>query len=182
MSDVTKWKSSQEVTNLFEALGMSPKYLFSHEIREIVATQFPSLLILEAFATNEGYLALERNQSDKNEFLKYFIGGTGFSNEVGAKPWNWLAWRGFQRRADFYASLGRGNNDRIYFDKGWIAWFPEGYSTMTLVEFYGESTPANDFDVDGRIYFGESAFARMQALEVDGLSITGPDSINRWKI
>ena len=180
MNDITKWESSQEMVDLFNDFGMRPKYLFAHEISAVVANQFPKLLILEAFATNEGYLVLELNQSDKNSFLRLFVGGGDFSSVVGARPWSW---KGSPKNvaADFYASLGRGNNNRIYFDKGWIAWFPEGYSTMTLVEFYEEPKNAGQFEIRGRVFHGEKAFARLKKLEVD-IEITRPDSINRWKI
>lgn len=168
------------MVSLFKDLEMHPKYLFAHEISYIVAKQFPKLLILDAFATYEGYLVLELNQSDKTGFLRLFVGGTGFSNVVGEKPWRWKD-NPKNVAADFYAALGRGGNNRIYFDKGWIAWFPEGYSTMTLVEFYEEPKEQKEFKINGRVYHGEKAFARLQVLEVDG-ELGSPDSINRWEI
>ena len=150
MSDVNKWKSSQEMVDLFRDIGMDPKYLFSHET--IQAQKDYSLLILESFASKEGYLVLDEGGSDKNDFLNLFEGGTERVTVSG-----------------------------VYFDSGWIAWFPEGYSTMTLVEFYDEPKPAPNFQIGGRVYHGEKAFARLNVLDdIDIVKI--PDSINRWKI
>lgn len=183
MNDITKWESSQQMVDLFNDLGMRPKYLFGSEILASGLLATKQVLILEAFATNEGYLVMELNKSDKNNFLRLFVGGTDFSNVVGARPWRW---KGSPRNvaADFYAALGRRNNNKIYFDKGWIAWFPEGYSTMTLVEFYHEPKPAGQFNIEGRVFHGEKAFARLTVLEAHGkVSFTAsPDSINRWEI
>jgi len=179
MNDVTKWESSQDMVDLFKYLSMKPKYLFAHEIGPQISSG-PALLILEAFATNEGYLVMEKNNSDKNNFLDAFVGGTDFSNVVGATPWRWKE-PGRNVAADFYAALGRGGNNRIYFDKGWISWFPEGYSTMTLVEFYDEPKTKGEFKINGKVYHGEKAFARLQVLEVDN-ELGSPDSINRWEI
>jgi len=174
MSDVNKWKSSQEMMDLFRDIGMEPKYLFSHEI-------FDSNLILESFASKEGYLVLDLGSSDKNDFLNLFEGGTGFKTVLGAKPWEWRSGLKDYTVANFYADLGRGANDRVYFDSGWIAWFPEGYSTMTLVEFYDEPKPAPNFQIGGSVYHGEKAFARLNVLDdIDIVKI--PDSINRWVI
>ncbi len=174
------------MVDLFEDFGMDPEYLFSHEIDPVAGSWYDSedgstsaFFILEAFATNEGYLVMKKIESDKNNFLRLFVGGTSFSNVVGARPWRWKD-NPRNVAADFYAALGRGDNNRIYFDKGWIAWFPEGYSTMTLVEFYEEPKDAGQFKVNGAIYHGEKAFARLQVLEVDELG--SPDSINRWEI
>ena len=190
MNDVTKWESSQDMVDLFKYLSMKPKYLFAHEIGHTASTilgtvgaggaDVETLLILEAFATNEGYLVMEKNNSDKNNFLMLFVGGGDFSNIVGARSWRW---KGNPRNvaADFYAALGKGGNNRIYFDKGWISWFPEGYSTMTLVEFYDEPKTQGEFKINGRVYHGEKAFARLQVLEVDK-NRRNPDSINRWEI
>jgi hypothetical protein len=190
MNDVTKWESSQDMVDLFKYLSMKPKYLFAHEIGHTASTilgtvgaggaDVETLLILEAFATNEGYLVMEKNNSDKNNFLDAFVGGTDFSNVVGATPWRWKE-PGRNVAADFYAALGRGGNNRIYFDKGWISWFPEGYSTMTLVEFYDEPKTKGEFKINGKVYHGEKAFARLQVLEVDN-ELGSPDSINRWEI
>lgn len=183
MNDITKWESSQQMVDLFNDLRMSPKYLFSHEILASGLLATKKVLILKAFFTNEGYLVMELNKSDKHSFLRLFVGGTDFSNVVGAKPWSW---KGSPKNvaADFYASLGRGNNQQIYFDKGWIAWFPEGYSTMTLVEFFDEPKPDGQFNIEGRVFHGERAFARLKVLEAHGkVSFTAsPDSINRWEI
>tara|TARA_A200000159_G_C7185523_1_gene281447 strand:+ start:205 stop:744 length:540 start_codon:yes stop_codon:yes gene_type:complete len=179
MSDVNKWKSSQEMVDLFRNIGMDPKYLFSHEIDEW-DHQFPKMF-LESFASKEGYLALDLGSSDKNDFLNLFEGGTGFKTVLGAKPWEWRSGLKDYTVANFYADLGRGANDRVYFDSGWIAWFPEGYSTMTLVEFYDEPKPAPNFQIEGRVYHGEKAFARLNVLDdIDIVKI--PDSINRWVI
>ena len=180
MNDVTKWESSQEMVDLFYDLGMDPEYLFAHEIDHESQLREPNaFFILEAFATNEGYLVMKKNRSRKDTFLRLFVGGTEFSNVVGARPWRW---KGSPKNvaADFYAALGRGGNNTIYFDTGWIAWFPEGYSTMTLVEFYEEPKEQKGFKINGAIYHGEKAFARLQVLEVDELG--SPDSINRWEI
>ena len=189
MNDITRWESSQEMVNLFNDLKMNPEYLFSHEIENL--EDVSNYLILEAFDTNEGYLVLDEQQDSKDNFLEIFGGGTGFSNVVGAKPWKFYTPTDSPPNvaADFYADLGRGRNNRIYFDKGWMAWFPEGYSTMTLVEFYDEpKTHKYDiFDINGKIYHGEKAFARLKVLEVDSLVYGkdwswSPDSINRWVI
>ena len=183
MNDITRWESSQQMVDLFNDLNMNPKYLFAHEVSPLLSSG-PALFILEDLATNEGYLVLEKNNSNKNIFLMIFVGGTDFSNVVGARPWRW---KGNPRNvaADFYAALGRGGNNRIYFDEGWIAWFPEGYSTMTLVEFYNESKTnfgeSGEIDINGKVYHGEKAFARLQVLEVDK-NRRNPDSINRWEI
>ena len=54
---------------------------------------------------------------------------------------------------------------------------------MTLVEFYDEpKTHKYDiFDINGKVYHGEKAFARLKVLEVDK-NRRSPDSINRWEI
>ena len=52
---------------------------------------------------------------------------------------------------------------------------------MTLVEFYDEPKEKKKFKINGAIYHGEKAFARLQVLEVDG-ELGSPDSINRWEI
>lgn len=177
MSDVNKWKSSQEMVDLFSDIGMDPKYLFGPEVERDVAIQRlvghpPKMLILESFASKEGYLVLDLGSSDKTNFLNLFEGGD-------VSYWEWKSGLNY-KGANFYADLGRGANNRIYFHSGWIAWFPEGYSTMTLVEFYDEPKPAPNFQIDGRIYHGEKAFARLNVLNIDIAKI--PDSINRWNI
>ena len=178
MSNVNKWKSSQEMVDLFRDIGMDPKYLFSHET--IQAQKDYSLLILESFASKEGYLVLDEGGSDKNDFLNLFEGGTERVTVSGAKPWKWRSGLKDYTVANFYADLPRGS-DRVYFDSGWIAWFPEGYSTMTLVEFYDEPKPAPNFQIGGRVYHGEKAFARLNVLD-DNRIVKIPDSINRWVI
>lgn len=185
MSDVNKWQSSGLMVDLFKMLEMNPKYMFAHEIQAVIANQQPQLrhemLILESFASKEGYLVLDRGSSDKTNFLNLFEGGTGFKTVLGAKPWEWRSGLKDYKVANFYADLGRGGNNGIYFDKGWIAWFPEGYSTMTLVEFYDEPKPTPNFQIEGRVYHGEKAFARLNVLDdIDIVKI--PDSINRWVI
>ena len=180
MSDVNKWKSSQEMVDLFRDIGMDPKYLFSHEIFD---SPNPPL-ILESFASKEGYLVLDLGSGDKNAFLNLFEGGTGFKTVLGAKPWEWKSGLKDYTVANFYADLGLRSNgfkNWVYFDSGWIAWFPEGYSTMTLVEFYDEPKPTPNFQIEGRVYHGEKAFARLNVLDdIDIVKI--PDSINRWVI
>ena len=56
---------------------------------------------------------------------------------------------------------------------------------MTLVEFYNESKTnfgeSSEIDINGKVYHGEKAFARLQVLDVDK-NRRSPDSINRWEI
>ena len=120
---------------------------------------------------------LNTKKTDKKRFLELFGGGTrGFSNVVGAKPWSsTVAPTTSEVEANFYADLGNGLNNKIYFDKGWIAYTGEGYSNMALLQIDTCEQPAGK---GFTITYGELAFENYMILKPDWC----PDSINNWEI
>ena len=116
--------------------------------------------------------AINKNNSKKEVFLKHFGGGNGPSIVVGAIPWTS---RGKSFEADFYADLGSGKNNRIYFDKGWIAYTDGGYSNMSLLEM---NCDRDDPENGMVLSYGENAFSKYRLLQTNW----SPDSINRWDI
>jgi hypothetical protein len=131
---------------------------------------------------------------NKQKFLKLFSGGHSFSNAVGSIPWTGVGSVGsdikFERNArklkydaSFFGDVGRGNNNQVYLDTGWIAAYEEGnYSNMALIEFEMQSGLSEDNiwpKPEMVITYGENAYSRW--IQKSGKVII-PDSINRWQI
>ena len=183
MSDPKKWKSSQKMMDLFKTLGFEPEYQFSHEIFHLS----PHIMILEAPAITEGFLKLDMSHSSKQEFLKHFAGGVaGPEKFVDARPWafNGKLPNSSRMMANLYSDMGRDKNNKIYIDSGWIAFFLDGYSNMTLVEFWADPAPLANGRLNwrGKIYHGEKAFSKLNELDGREQRTNYPNSINRWVI
>tara|TARA_R110000803_G_scaffold209909_2_gene280389 strand:+ start:359 stop:955 length:597 start_codon:yes stop_codon:yes gene_type:complete len=131
---------------------------------------------------------------NKQKFLKLFSGGHSFSNVVGSIPWTGVGSVGsdvrFERNArklkydaSFFGDVGRGNNNQVYLDTGWIAAYEEGnYSNMALIEFEMESgmnVGGSSTVAEMVITYGEDAYSQwIQKSE----KVIIPNSINNWAI
>jgi len=131
---------------------------------------------------------------NKEKFLKLFSGGHSFSNAVGSIPWTSEGSVGsdvrFERNArklkydaSFFGDVGRGNNNQVYLDTGWIAAYEEGnYSNMALIEFEMESgmnVGGSSTVAEMVITYGEDAYSQwIQKSE----KVIIPNSINNWAI
>ena len=131
---------------------------------------------------------------NKQKFLKLFSGGSNFLNVVGSIPWTGVGSVGsdikFERNArklkydaSFFGDVGRGNNNQVYLDTGWIAAYEEGnYSNMALIEFEMESgmnVGGSSIIAEMVITYGEDAYSQwIQKSE----KVIIPNSINNWAI
>ncbi len=88
--------------------------------------------------------------------------------------------------AEIMAEMGKGNNMRIYIWSGYMAFYPDGYSNMTLIEWFNDD--ANVLNLgqtlkpDGEVYFGEKAFKKLKKLRTRIPIVGFYPSINRVSI
>jgi len=199
-SDMIEWNSTQTMMNLFEEMGYSPAYKYANE----VDFKDPDLLFLRSIETPAQWLVLDREFSDRTVFLEFFDNrgwqpkrgmfspfgpraGTNEADSAGnpistvwqitedlvaptihSKPLNEIA------NAELLAEVGREKNPRIYIWEGFVAFFPDGYSNMVLLEFFG--------DGHGKVHYGEKAFEKWKEMRTYLPEVGNPDSINRWTI
>jgi hypothetical protein len=84
--------------------------------------------------------------------------------------------------AELFAEVGRDKNPRVYIWDGFVAFFPDGYSNMVLLEFYDDPVIGDNKSMHGKVHYGEKAFQKWKEMRTYLPEIGNPDSINRWKI
>lgn len=99
--------------------------------------------------------------------------GTKFST---LKPLNEIA------NAELLAEVGMENNPRVYIWDGFVAFFPDGYSNMILLEFYDDPVIGDSKTMHGKVHYGEKAFQKWKEMRTYLPEVGNPDSINRWTI
>lgn len=207
-SDMIEWASTQTMMNLFEEMGYSPAYRYTNE----VDFKDPDKLFLRSIETPAQWLVLDREFSDRTVFLEFFenrgwqpkrrmfspYGPRPGMNEVDSrgnpistvwqitddlvaptihsKPLNEIA------NAELLAEVGRENNPRVYIWDGFVAFFPDGYSNMVLLEFYDDPVIGDSKTMHGKVHYGEKAFEKWKEMRTYLPEIGNPDSINRWTI
>ncbi len=84
--------------------------------------------------------------------------------------------------AELLAELGKEKNPRIYIWDGFVAFYPDGYSNMILLEFYDDPVIGDNKSMHGKVHYGEKAFKRWKEMRTYFPEVGNPDSINRWTI
>lgn len=194
--------------NLFEEMGYSPAYNYTNE----VDFKDPDLLFLRSIETPAQWLVLNREFSDRNVFLEFFenrgwqpkrrmfspFGPRAGMNEadsagnpistvwqitedlvaptIHSKPLNEIA------NAELLAEVGMDKNPRVYIWDGFVAFFPDGYSNMVLLEFYDDPVIGDNKSMHGKVHYGENAFEKWKEMRTYLPEVGNPDSINRWTI
>lgn len=207
-SDMIEWASTQTMMNMFEEMGYSPGYRYTNE----VDFKDPDKLFLRSIETPAQWLVLDREFSDKTVFWEFFenlgwqpkrrmfspFGPRAGMNEVDSegnpistvwfidqdlvaptihsKPLNEIA------NAELLAEVGRENNPRVYIWDGFVAFYPEGYSNMILLEFYDDPVIGDNKSMHGKVHYGEKAFEKWKEMRTYIPEVGNPDSINRWTI
>ena len=203
-----EWASTQTMMNLFEEMGYSPAYKYTNEID----FKDPDKLFLRSIETPAQWLVLDREFSDKTVFLEFFenrgwqpkrrmfspYGPRAGMNEVDSKgnpistvwqitedlvaptihskPLDEIA------NAELLAEVGRENNPRVYIWDGFVAFYPDGYSNMILLEFYDDPVIGDSKTMHGKVHYGEKAFEKWKEMRTYIPEVGNPDSINRWTI
>jgi len=200
-----EWDSTQTMMNLFEDMGYSPAYKYTNEID----FKDPDLLFLRSIETPAQWLVLNREFSDKEVFLKFFENrgwqpkrrmfspfgpraGTNEADSAGnpiSTVWqisnssnslqsslNEIA------NAELLAEVGREKNTRVYIWDGFVAFYPDGYSNMILLEFYDDPVIGDSKTMHGKVHYGEKAFEKWKEMRTYLPEVGNPDSINRWTI
>ena len=203
-----EWASTQTMMNLFEEMGYSPAYKYTNEID----FKDPDKLFLRSIETPAQWLVLDREFSDKTVFLEFFenrgwqpkrrmfspYGPRAGMNEVDSKgnpistvwqitedlvaptihskPLDEIA------NAELLAEVGSENNPRVYIWDGFVAFFPDGYSNMILLEFYDDPVIGDSKTMHGKVHYGEKAFEKWKEMRTYIPEVGNPDSINRWTI
>lgn len=207
-SDMIEWASTQTMMNLFEEMGYSPAYSYTNE----VDFKGPDKLFLRSIETPAQWLVLDREFSDRTVFLEFFenrgwqpkrrmfspYGPRAGLSEVDSKgnpistvwqitedllaptihskPLDEIA------NAELLAEVGRENNPRVYIWGGFLAFFPDGYSNMILLEFYDDAVIGDNKSMHGKVHYGEKAFQKWKEMRTYIPEVGNPDSINRWTI
>ena len=207
-SDMIEWASTQTMMNLFEEMGYSPAYRYTNEID----FKDPDKLFLRSIETPAQWLVLDREFSDKTVFLEFFenrgwqpkrrmfspFGPRAGMNEadsagnpistvwqitedllaptIHSKPLDEIA------NAELLAEVGSENNPRVYIWDGFVAFFPDGYSNMILLEFYNDPVIGDNKSMHGKVHYGEKAFQKWKEMRTYLPEVGNPDSINRWTI
>ena len=207
-SDMIEWASTQTMMNLFEEMGYSPAYRYTNEID----FKDPDKLFLRSIETPAQWLVLDREFSDKTVFLEFFenrgwqpkrrmfspYGPRAGMNEVDSKgnpistvwqitedlvaptihskPLDEIA------NAELLAEVGSENNPRVYIWDGFVAFYPDGYSNMILLEFYDDPVIGDSKTMHGKVHYGEKAFEKWKEMRTYIPEVGNPDSINRWTI
>jgi|SaaInlV_125m_DNA_1040241.scaffolds.fasta_scaffold00150_20 hypothetical protein len=83
--------------------------------------------------------------------------------------------------AEIMGDLGKGNNMRIYIWSGYMAFYPDGYSNMTLIEWFNDND-LQSLKPHGEVYFGENAFTKLKELRTRLPTVGFYPSINRVSI
>ena len=203
-----EWASTQTMMNLFEEMGYSPAYKYTNEID----FKDPDKLFLRSIETPAQWLVLDREFSDKTVFLEFFenrgwqpkrrmfspYGPRAGMNEVDSKgnpistvwqitedlvaptihskPLDEIA------NAELLAEVGSENNPRVYIWDGFVAFYPDGYSNMILLEFYNDPVIGDSKTMHGKVHYGEKAFEKWKEMRTYIPEVGNPDSINRWTI
>ena len=203
-----EWASTQTMMNLFEEMGYSPAYKYTNEID----FKDPDKLFLRSIETPAQWLVLDREFSDKTVFLEFFenrgwqpkrrmfspYGPRAGMNEVDSKgnpistvwqitedlvaptihskPLDEIA------NAELLAEVGSENNPRVYIWDGFVAFYPDGYSNMILLEFYDDPVIGDSKTMHGKVHYGEKAFEKWKEMRTYIPEVGNPDSINRWTI
>lgn len=203
-----EWASTQTMMNLFEEMGYSPAYRYTNEID----FKDPDKLFLRSIETPAQWLVLDREFSDKTVFLEFFenrgwqpkrrmfspFGPRAGMNEadsagnpistvwqitedlvaptIHSKPLDEIA------NAELLAEVGSENNPRVYIWDGFVAFFPDGYSNMILLEFYNDPVIGDNKSMHGKVHYGEKAFQKWKEMRTYLPEVGNPDSINRWTI
>ena len=84
--------------------------------------------------------------------------------------------------AELLAEVGSENNPRFYIWDGFVAFFPDGYSNMILLEFYDDPVIGDSKTMHGKVHYGEKAFEKWKEMRTYIPEVGNPDSINRWTI
>ncbi len=207
MNDMTKWDSTQTMLKLFGDLGYDMSYQFTNE----VDFDDDQKMFLRSLETPPQWLVMDREFTDKSVFLDYFEnlgwqperkgfspkgprpgGGEVDSNgnpistiwqvqhliapTISKKPLDDIA------NSELFASFGRDRNMRIYISGGFIAFYPDGYSNMVLLEFYDRPVEGTTKIMHGEVHYGEKAFEKFKEMRTFVPARGHPDSINRWII
>ena len=84
--------------------------------------------------------------------------------------------------AELLAEVGREKNPRVYIWDGFVAFYPDGYSNMILLEFYDDPVIGDNKSMHGKVHYGEKAFQKWKEMRTYLPEVGNPDSINRWTI
>lgn len=203
MSNLIDMESTQEMMDLLGELGYSPGYYYTNEVDFKKPQEF-----LRSIDTPAQWLVLHREWTDKEVFLEYFenrgwqpkrkmfspYGPRLGSNEADSlgnpistvwqirEPSSRKAGLGDIVNVELLADLGKGINNKIYIQGGYMAFFPDGYSNMVLLEFYDEPVIGDNKSMHGKVHYGEKAFKRWKEMRTYFPEVGNPDSINRWQI
>ncbi len=173
---------------------------------------------LEVFKWNDNFVYLDQSNTDKHNFYKIFA-NRGWQPELGKMSPHgprsgpsaqvdslnnpvstiWEFKSEIMRMslfpstgvdAELLAEGGKGDNKWIYIWGGYIAFYPEGYSNMMLIEWFDSyDNDSNSIDPsrggmvwDGEIHYGEKAFQRFKELRTRPYETIFYPSINRRRI
>lgn len=84
--------------------------------------------------------------------------------------------------AELLAEVGMEKNPRVYIWDGFVAFYPDGYSNMVLLEFYDDPVIGDNKSMHGKVHYGEKAFEKWKEMRTYLPEVGNPDSINRWTI
>ena len=204
-----EWASTQNMMNLFEEMGYSPAYSYTNEVdfkdpdklflRSIetpaqwlvLNREFSDRTVFLEFFENRGWQPQRRMfspfgpRAGMNEIdsagnpistVWQITGDTEGWPDKYSKPLNEIA------NAELLAEVGRENNPRVYIWEGFVAFFPDGYSNMVLLEFYDDPVIGDNKSMHGKVHYGEKAFEKWKEMRTYLPEIGNPDSINRWTI
>ena len=213
MVSMSKWesKSITQMIEFLELLGYSPQKSDEWQEKGPDSKKENIRAGFSKYIFEPQYLVLDKTNTQKAKFLEIFenrgwqpqlkkqsVYGprAGSVNQVDASgvPVSTI-WeiKDFDTtmdiigEAELLAEVGKGGNDWIYIWSGYMAFWPDGWSNMALIEWFKEGQDpikGETGEDDGQILYGEDAFRRLQELRTlpEEEELLFYASINRWVI